>query len=112
MQAFRSVTLFATFLLVSACTHAPSPGRDELEAIEPTPSMAAQLATVEQGKAFAAAGWNAIRLEDYIRAREMFALAAGLNPDKGENWILLAQLEHQLGNHEAATVALARYTSG
>jgi tetratricopeptide (TPR) repeat protein len=68
-----------------------------------------QLPAVVQGDAFSGAGWAAIRLGDHQRARQLRARATQLNPDAFENWLVLAQLEDYLGNHDAAAIALTTY---
>ncbi len=65
-----------------------------------------QLLKSEQALAFSGAGWAAIQLSDYPRARDLFAQATERDSGNGHDWLLLARLEANLGNHDAAARVL------
>ncbi len=56
--------------------------------------------------AYSGLGWLAIHSQDWPKARDMFAKSVELNPESGENLLLLAQLEEELGHPQASAQAL------
>lgn len=70
----------------------------------------ARLGKVEQGEAYASAGWAAIRLSEFARARDLLARATQLNPADAGNWLWLAKLDVQLGHYDLAAAGLREYS--
>lgn len=66
----------------------------------------AQLTQSERALAFSGAGWAAVRLGDYPRARGMFAQAVALDSANRADWLVLARIEESLGQHDAAASTL------
>lgn len=115
--------LCAGLVLLAACSPGPgelsSPAEDaggpppeaaEGPAGDPAPPRAAPSATYQPAtaRALTVEAVAACRDGDFPRGRELLRQAAGHRPGQVEIWMLLAGVEHRLGDFEAAEHALAR----
>jgi tetratricopeptide (TPR) repeat protein len=71
--------------------------------------MFKQLDAVEQSRVHSGAGWAAIRVGDYIRARDQLLRATQLNPDASVDWLWLARLDDELGDYDSAAMAIVGF---
>src|SRR3990167_1483668 len=68
-----------------------------------------QLTAVEQSRVHSGAGWAAIRMGNYVRARDQLLRATQLNPEASADWLWLARLDDELGDYDSAAMAIVGF---
>lgn len=68
-----------------------------------------QLTTLEQSRVHSGAGWAAIRVGNYVRARDQLLRATQLNPDASVDWLWLARLDDELGDYDSSAMAIVGF---